>query len=111
VYARIDERLADPGGYEDMLADLVRSYGDQAAAADTRRELRDQVVTLFFAGFETTAVALARTWLACLHADPPGGGGRRDSGAPCRRRFRHRRDDDRAGGRRAAGAAAPRVRS
>ena len=62
VYARIDERLADPGGYDDMLADLVRSYGDQAAA-DTRRELRDQVVTLFFAGFETTAVALARTWL------------------------------------------------
>ena len=63
VYARIDERLADPGGYDDMLADMVRSYGDQAAAADTRRELRDQVVTLFFAGFETTAVALARTWL------------------------------------------------
>jgi cytochrome P450 len=63
VYARIDERLADPGGYDDMLADLVRSYGDHAAAADTRRELRDQVVTLFFAGFETTAVALARTWL------------------------------------------------
>jgi cytochrome P450 len=63
VYARIDERLADPGGYDDMLADMVRSYGDQAAAADARRELRDQVVTLFFAGFETTAVALARTWL------------------------------------------------
>jgi cytochrome P450 len=63
VYARIDERLADPGGYDDMLADMVRSYGDQAAATDTRRELRDQVVTLFFAGFETTAVALARTWL------------------------------------------------
>lgn len=62
VYARIDERLADPGGYDDTLADLVRSYGDQAAA-DTRRELRDQVVTLFFAGFETTAVALAWTWL------------------------------------------------
>ena len=63
VYARIDERLADPGGYDDMLADLVSSYGDQAVAADTRRELRDQVVTLFFAGFETTAVALAWTWL------------------------------------------------
>jgi cytochrome P450 len=62
VYARIDERLADPGG-DDMLADLVRSYGDQAAAAGARRELRDQVVTLFFAGFETIAVALAWTWL------------------------------------------------
>jgi cytochrome P450 len=63
IDARIDERLADPSGYDDMLADLVRSYGDQAAAAETRRELRDEVVTLFFAGFEATAVALAWTWL------------------------------------------------
>jgi enediyne biosynthesis protein E7 len=63
VYARIDERLADADSYDDVLADLVRSYGDQAAAGDLRRELRDQVVTLFFAGFETTAVALAWTWL------------------------------------------------
>jgi cytochrome P450 len=63
VYARIDERLADADGYDDMLADLIRSYGEQAASPDMRRELRDQVVTLFFAGFETTAVALAWTWL------------------------------------------------
>ena len=67
VYERIDERLADPGGYHDILADLVRAYGD--AAPRSRRELRDQAVTLFFAGFETTAVAMAWTWL--LLSDNP----------------------------------------
>jgi cytochrome P450 len=61
VYERIDERLADNAGRDDMLAGLIRGYGDRAAGM--RRELRDQVVTLFFAGFETTATALAWTWL------------------------------------------------
>ena len=61
VYERVDERLADPGGYHDILGDLVRAYGD--AAPRSRRELRDQAVTLFFAGFETTAIAMAWTWL------------------------------------------------
>jgi cytochrome P450 len=61
VYERIDERLASGGDYDDILGELIRAYGDDAPRL--RRELRDQVVTLFFAGFETTAVALAWTWL------------------------------------------------
>jgi cytochrome P450 len=61
VYERIDERLADPDEYHDILGDLVRAYGD--AALRSRRELRDQAITLFFAGFETTAIAMAWTWL------------------------------------------------
>ncbi len=61
VYARIDERLANGGAHDDILGELIRGYGDRAPGM--RRELRDQVVTLFFAGFETTAVALAWTWL------------------------------------------------
>ena len=61
VYERIEERLAGQGEYDDILASLIRSYGDQAAAM--KEELRDQVVTLFFAGFETTGTALAWTWL------------------------------------------------
>ena len=67
VYERIDERLAAPGGYHDILGDLVRAYGD--AAPRSRRELRDQAITLFFAGFETTAIAMAWTWL--LLSDNP----------------------------------------
>ena len=47
--------------YDDIMGELVRGYGDRARRL--RRELRDQAVTLFFAGFETTAVALAWTWL------------------------------------------------
>jgi cytochrome P450 len=58
---RIEERLAGAGGYDDILASLIRCYGSQAGQC--RRELRDQVVTLFFAGFETTATALTWTWL------------------------------------------------
>jgi cytochrome P450 len=61
VYERIEERLANNDGYTDILNSLIRSYGDQAS--HMKRELRDQVVTLFFAGFETTGTALAWTWL------------------------------------------------
>jgi cytochrome P450 len=61
VYKLIDERLRGESQNDDILSELLRAYGDYAP--QTRRELRDQVVTLFFAGFETTAVALAWTWL------------------------------------------------
>ncbi len=61
VSERIEERLANNEGYTDILSSLIRSYGDQAV--QRKRELRDQVVTLFFAGFETTGTALAWTWL------------------------------------------------
>ena len=68
VYNRIEERLAGQDDYDDILSSLIRSYGDQAAVM--KRELRDQVVTLFFAGFETTGTALAWTWL--LLSENPG---------------------------------------
>ena len=91
VYERIDERLADRESYDDILGDLIRAYfaADEAGcgSARMRRELRDQAVTLFYAGFETTAAALAWTWLllsqnpeaeASFHAEldrvVPGGG-------------------------------------
>lgn len=66
VHERIDERLADPGGFDDIMGELVRAYRDRAPGLTgerLRRELRDQAITLFFAGFETTAIALAWTWL------------------------------------------------
>jgi len=61
VYAQIEERLTDDRPHDDMLAGLINGYGDQAGSM--RRELRDQIVTLYFAGFETTSSALSWTWL------------------------------------------------
>jgi cytochrome P450 len=66
VYQRIDERLADREAFDDILGDLVRAAADATegrAAQRLRRELRDQAVTFFYAGLETTASALAWTWL------------------------------------------------
>jgi cytochrome P450 len=61
VYEEIDARLHDNSQYDDILSELIRAYGD--SAPQMRRELRDQAVTLLFASFETTAAALAWTWL------------------------------------------------
>lgn len=71
VYERIDERLADPDRCDDILGELVRAYGghvprlgpEQLNTGQLRGQLRDQAITLFFAGFETTAIALSWTWL------------------------------------------------
>jgi len=55
-----------PGDRGDLLSMLVAARDDEAGG-DHRRlaseELRDQVLTLFLAGFETVANALSWTWL------------------------------------------------
>ncbi|MEO0565269.1 MAG: cytochrome P450, partial [Chloroflexota bacterium] len=56
----IDARLADPSAYDDILAKLIINYGEEAPTY--REEIRHQLITLFFAGFETTNTALAWTW-------------------------------------------------
>ena len=75
--ARLDEvvdgmirgRLAEAGGLEgrgDLLSMLLAARDDQAEGDGlklTADELRDQVLTLFLAGYETVANALAWTWL------------------------------------------------
>jgi cytochrome P450 len=52
----IIDRGGEPGS---LLADLIAMTDDEGAM--TRRQLRDEVVTLFLAGHETTALAL--TWM------------------------------------------------
>jgi len=56
----IDERLAHPTKYKDILARLMLNYGGEIP--QYREEIRHQLITLFFAGFETTNTALAWTW-------------------------------------------------
>jgi cytochrome P450 len=59
----IDARLKDPqGSAADLLGRLVSALDDNGDAALTSREIRDQVITIFIAGHETTAQAMSWTW-------------------------------------------------
>jgi cytochrome P450 len=68
IHARAAEAAASGGLEErgDLLSMLLASRDDQAEGDGlklTAGELRDQVLTLFLAGYETVANALAWTWL------------------------------------------------
>jgi len=72
VYGIIDRRRhhateeADPG---DLLSLLLRAR-DDAGAGMTDRQLRDETITLLFAGHETAALALTWAWyLLALHPE------------------------------------------
>lgn len=63
---------------QDLLSRLVAARDGESGAVMSPREVRDQVVTIFVAGHETTAVAMTWTWyllsqhpdqLAQLHAE------------------------------------------
>ncbi len=68
VYRMIDERRANPGDRGDVLSMLLVSK-DEAGATMTPEQVRDEVMTLFLAGHETTANALA--WAFYLLARHP----------------------------------------
>ena len=73
-FDRSVDRLLDARGREpnsepkDLLARLIAARDADTCAGMTAQEVRDQVVTIFMAGHETTAQALAWTWyLLSLH--------------------------------------------
>jgi cytochrome P450 len=47
---------------KDLLARLIAARDEETGSAMTAQEVRDQVVTIFMAGHETTALALTWTW-------------------------------------------------
>lgn len=61
VFRIIDAHLNDPGERRDVLS-LLRSALDEDGSQMSRQQLRDEVMTLFIAGHETTALATAWTW-------------------------------------------------
>lgn len=76
IEAMIAERRAEGGRGDDLLSLLLRAREDGAGMTD--RQVRDEALTLFLAGHETTANALAWTWWllsehpeaeAALHAE------------------------------------------
>lgn len=60
VFQVADDRRANPDGYRDLLAMLLAARDLETGKGMSRGQLRDEVVTLFFAGHETTALTL--TW-------------------------------------------------
>jgi len=78
VYGLIDSRRAEPesalAARNDLLSALVLATsepdGEAPGARMTREELRDEILTLFLAGHETTSQALTWTWyLLSQHPD------------------------------------------
>jgi cytochrome P450 len=61
VYSIIEQRRRDGGEYHDLLA-LLMDVRDESGTGMSDRQLRDEVVTLLLAGYETTAAALSWTW-------------------------------------------------
>jgi cytochrome P450 len=65
-------------GSKDLLARLIAARDEQTGGGMTAQEVRDQVITIFMAGHETTAMAMTWTWYllsqhpaeeAMLHAE------------------------------------------
>jgi len=59
MIAREPKEGAQP---KDLLARLIAARDSETGLAMSAKEVRDQVVTIFMAGHETTALALAWTW-------------------------------------------------
>jgi len=70
VYRIIAERRRRPAEHDDLLAMLMEARDEQTGEGMSDKQLRDEVITLFVAGHETTAVALAWAWhLLAEHPD------------------------------------------
>ncbi len=68
IYEIIERRRRGPASPDDLLGLLLAARDEESGAAMDDRELRDQTSTIFTAGHETTANALAWTWyLLALH--------------------------------------------
>lgn len=69
IYRMIEERRRARNGGDDVLGLLMRERDAQTNAYMTEKQLRDELITLFLAGHETTANALG--WTIYLLAQNP----------------------------------------
>jgi len=63
VLRMIEERRKNPGDRGDLLSMLIESRDAETGEAMDDRQLRDETMTIFLAGHETTANALTFSWL------------------------------------------------
>jgi cytochrome P450 len=72
MFALIEARRREPAANRtpDLLDRLIAARDEDSGAAMSPREIRDQVLTIFVAGHETTALALMWTWyLLAMHPE------------------------------------------
>lgn len=62
IYRIIDERRRSGEDHGDLLSMLLFSQDEEGTGSMTDEQVRDEVMTLFLAGHETTANALTWTW-------------------------------------------------
>lgn len=62
IFGMIRERRANPNGHDDLLQLLLDARDPESDEAMSDRQLRDELITLFIAGHETTANLLAWTF-------------------------------------------------
>lgn len=62
VYEIIDQRRHEANDTGDLLSMLMHARDEETGEAMTDCQLRDEAMTIFLAGHETTAVALGWTW-------------------------------------------------
>ncbi|MGZ5212945.1 MAG: cytochrome P450 [Actinomycetota bacterium] len=68
IYSMIERRRADGADGMDLLSHLLRASDEGSGMTDV--QVRDEAITLFLAGHETTSNALTWTWyLLSQHAD------------------------------------------
>ncbi|MGR8940428.1 MAG: cytochrome P450 [Gammaproteobacteria bacterium] len=60
IYRMIDERQANNEAHDDLLALLLKSADPETGTGMSRKQLRDEMLTIFVAGHETTANVM--TW-------------------------------------------------
>jgi cytochrome P450 len=62
IYRIIAQRRASQEDHGDLLSMLLLAEDEEGSGGMTNKQVRDEALTLFLAGHETTAVALTWTW-------------------------------------------------
>ena len=66
----LTSRRQSPDGHDDLLSLLLAARDEETGEGLNDRQLRDEIMTIFLAGHETTSNALAFTWfLLATHPD------------------------------------------
>jgi cytochrome P450 len=69
IYKIIADRRQHPSEHDDLLAMLMSATDDEGGEGMTDLQLRDEILTLFLAGHETSATSL--TWMLILLSQNP----------------------------------------